>query len=129
MSKSMSRRNLLKTMGALSVVHITTGCGDKETDTANGPVNTEPSGEPSSETGDATDTAEPGTTTEDGWLIGGTALITTSYPDDSIFDNGGNCEVNLMDSTTKGPCYFSGFNRRRYFSKALPDCRCCCVFV
>ena len=118
MSKSISRRNLLKTMGALSVVHITTGCGDKETDTSNGTVtgepsgepsnepSGEPSGEPSSETGDPTDTAEYGSTTDDGWLIGGTALITVAYPDDSIFDNGGNCAVNLMASTTKGPCYF-----------------------
>ena len=49
---------------------------------------------------------EDGGTTADSWLIGGTALVTASYPDDSIFDNGGSCEVNLTGSTTKGPCYF-----------------------
>ena len=75
-------------------------------------MSVEPSGEPSDHLGnhhrqgDPTDTAEEGDTTADGWLIGGTALITAAYPDDSIFDTGGNCEVNLTGSTTKGPCYF-----------------------
>jgi protocatechuate 3,4-dioxygenase beta subunit len=106
-SKFISRRNLLKTIGALSVVSINSGCGDKETDTSmSAEPSGEPSGEPSSETGEPTDTTEEGGTTADGWLIGGTALMTAAYPDDSIFDNGGNCEINLMTATTKGPCYF-----------------------
>lgn len=109
---SISRRDLIKTIGALSVVNIATGCGEKETDTSglsiepSGEPSGEPSDEPSSETGEPVDTGEDGDTTADGWLIGGTALITAAYPDDSIFDNGGNCEVNLTGSTTKGPCYF-----------------------
>ena len=101
---SISRRDLIKTICALSVVNLTAGCSDKDTDTSN--TNAEPSGEPSSETGEPVDTSEDGDTTADGWLIGGTALITAVYPDDSIFDNGGSCEVNLTGSTTKGPCYF-----------------------
>lgn len=42
-----------------------------------------------------------------GWAVGGTALITASYPDDSIFDAGGTCEIALTEETTLGPCYFA----------------------
>ena len=101
---SISRRDLIKTIGALSVVNLTAGCSDRDTDTSN--TSAEPSGEPSSETGGPDEPIEEGGTTADGWLIGGTTLITAAYPDDSIFDNGGSCEVNLTGSTTKGPCYF-----------------------
>ena len=69
---SISRRDLIKTIGALSVVNLTAGCSDKDTDTSN--TSAEPSGEPSSETGGPDEPIEEGGTTADGWLIGGTCI-------------------------------------------------------
>ena len=69
---SISRRNLIKTIGALSLVPVgPLGCGSKdETDDETGTV--------SGDTSDSIDTStsdDLGTLTADGWLIGGTTLI------------------------------------------------------
>jgi len=99
-----TRRTVLKTISALSTTTLAGfACGDKQsTDTAT-------VSEDTNTTDTATDTQTPvdtGSTTEEGWVVGGTDLITASYPDNSIFDTAEECVVSLTGSTTKGPCYF-----------------------
>lgn len=107
---SISRRNLIKTIGALSLVPVgPLGCGSKDKTDETDDKTDDETGTVSGDTDDLIDTSTPDnsdTLTEDGWLIGGTALITASYPDDSIFDGTGDCSVSLTESTTAGPCYF-----------------------
>lgn len=41
------------------------------------------------------------------WAEGGTDLISTSYPSDSLFTSTGVCPVAVTTQTTEGPCYFA----------------------
>lgn len=86
-----SRRNVLKTLGALPFINTAmTGCGWDQEPRDSGMTT-------------STDTA---TTTSSGWAVGGTDLITGAYPDTSIFEQSNECTVQLTDSMTAGPCYF-----------------------
>lgn len=40
------------------------------------------------------------------WASGDTSLIKVDYPGNEIFDSGNTCQVALMPSTTRGPCYY-----------------------
>lgn len=39
------------------------------------------------------------------WLVGGTGLIRSAYPEDALFQTASQCAVSLTRSRTEGPCY------------------------
>ena len=62
--------------------------------------------------GDSTDSAggtgsTGGTGSSTSWATGGTASMTASFPDDSIFATSAACAVALTKAMTEGPCFFA----------------------
>ena len=114
------RRHVLRLFGGLSLAPVAalTACSDtgelldSETDTDTG-ATTDTSTDSSDMTGttDSTTDAvtEVTTDTDSGtlaWASGGTDRISVDFPDNSLFDAGGTCNVSLTPTTTLGPCYF-----------------------
>lgn len=91
---TLSRRELLKLAGFSSLLPVISlsGCGGSSDSNINN-------------SGTDTNIAS-GTTTTSTWASGDTRLITTDFPEDSIFTQGNTCQLSLFGDLTKGPCYF-----------------------
>lgn len=108
LNKILKRRKLIKFTIAAPFIPISifglTGCGDTTSEN-NDSSNNDNSSESSNNDNSTVDTS--GNESSSGsWSSGTTALITTDYPDDSIFETGNTCSLALTQETTLGPCYF-----------------------
>ncbi|MCH1929475.1 intradiol ring-cleavage dioxygenase [Shewanella sp. A25] len=98
------RRSILKAIGltimASPLVGLV-GCNSDSTDTSTDPDN--------SNTGTDTDTDT--TVTPTSWASGGTASMTSNFPDTSLFSASDACALALTKAAVEGPCYFEVDNR------------------
>lgn len=111
MTTNLQRRRLLVKSAAgitiLTPTFLFLGCGGSAT----APATVASSGSTSASTGSGSSgdsgTSSGGTVeTTTNWATGGTSSITESFPDDSLFETGSACNVELTPSLTEGPCYF-----------------------
>ncbi len=110
------RRKTLKYIG-LSAVSIPlmglNGCGESSGDSATSASSSSSSSSLSSASSgssiassSASSSSSQAATTTTRWLSGNTSLITSDYPDDSLFANDEACTLtSLTETTTEGPCY------------------------
>lgn len=99
----LARRKFIKQFGlgmaGVSLLSLVS-CGDSiVTDTTD---NSSGSGDDSN-SGSDSNSGENNTS----WASGGTASMTSNFPDDSIFALGTACTVSLTKAVTEGPCYFA----------------------
>ena len=100
------RRMLVKSAAGITILAPTfffMGCNSSSTSPSADSTTTESSS--GSNTGGSSSSGGSVETTTD-WASGGTVSITESFPDDSLFDTGSSCSVELTESLTEGPCYF-----------------------
>lgn len=100
------RRMLVKSAAGITILAPTfffMGCNSSSTSLSADSTTTESSS--GSNTGGSSSSGGSVETTTD-WASGGTVSITESFPDDSLFDAGSSCSVELTESLTEGPCYF-----------------------
>lgn len=102
----ISRRRALKAMGwtAVSIGFAGCGGGSSSSESVSSTAESSSSLAESSVSSTASSTVSSAATTRS-WASGSTDLITVDYPDDSLFDDAGICDLSLTERTTEGPCY------------------------
>lgn len=104
------RRKVLKSIAGVAVatpVVSLLGCGSSGNQATSAASSGSSSGSSSSgSSSSGSSSASGGVETTTDWATGGTSSITDNFPDDSLFEDGGTCSVELADALTEGPCYF-----------------------
>ncbi|MEW8344435.1 MAG: hypothetical protein AB2723_04645 [Candidatus Thiodiazotropha sp.] len=101
----VGRRQMLKQTGSallalpfFSLVACDDGTATEDTESTGTSETTTTTTEETSDTSTTDDTVA--------WASGGTELIVSDYPDDSLFAGAAVCSLSLTEATTEGPCYF-----------------------